>query len=234
MKEILRYEPRHWRAMKPRLLRKSPEVWKDMNFSDDAFYRKLHERLMDPTNRDDFETEARRHDTRNRPRSLYQGMNHYYWDQLAGEESFREQMAGRPSPRGIVEIVSQYEDADRLANVIWLHFAQGDFTDGELSQIASEYPGVLARLAPVMQGGAAAADMVGDRWEACLSRMRDALDAASAQGPDPGLLELLTDCVAELKDIVAEDERSSDFLSSLVELVREHTTVLCVQTAVQK
>ena len=233
MKEILRYEPRHWRAMKPRLVRKSPEVWKDMNFSDDAFYRKLHERLLDPANRDDFETEARRHDTRNRPRSLYQGMNHYYRDQLLGEESFREQMAGRPSPRGIVEIVSQYEDADRLANVIWLHFAQGDFTHGELPQIASEYPGVLARLAPVMQGGAAAADMVGDRWEACLSRMRDALDADSAKGPDPGLLELLTDCFAELKDIVEEDERSSDFLSSLVELVREHSTVLCARASLK-
>ena len=233
MKEILRYEPRHWRAMKPRLLRKCPEVWKDMNFSDDAFYHKLHERLMDPTNREDFETEARRHDTRNRSRSLYKGMNCYYLDQLGGDESFREQMAAGPAPRGIVEIVSQYEDADRLANVIWLHFAQGDFTEDELSEIAVEYPGVLERLAPVMQGGAAAADMVGDRWEACLSRMTDALEAADAQEPDPGLLELLTDCVAELKDIVAEAERSSGFLSSLVELVRDHAAVLCERTSLK-
>lgn len=75
MKEILRYEPRHWRrAMKPRLVRKSPEVWGDLDTpSDDAFYPKLHERLMDPTNRHHFEAEARRHDTRNRPRSLYKG-----------------------------------------------------------------------------------------------------------------------------------------------------------------
>ena len=234
MKEILRYEPRHWRAMKPRLVRKSPEVWKDMDLSEDGFYRMLHERLVDPANRDDFETEARRYDTRNRPRSLYRGMNRYYWDQLAGEELFREQMASRPSPRGIVEIVSQYEDVDRLANVIWLHFAQGDFTHGELSQIASEYPGVLARLAPVMQGGVAAADMVGDPWKACLSRMRDALDADGAKaGPDPGLVELLTGCVAELKDIVEEDERSSDFLSSLVELVGEHGTVLCARASLK-
>ena len=233
MEEILRYEPRHWRAMKPRLLRKCPEVWKDMNFSDDAFYHKLHERLMDPTNREDFESEARRHDTRNRSRSLYKGMNRYYWDQLGGDESFREKMAARPSPRGIVEIVSQYEDADRLANVIWLHFIRGDFTDDELSDIAEEYPGVLERLAPVMQGGAAAADTADDRWEACLSRIKDALEAADAQEPDLGLLELLTDCVAELKDIVAEAERSSGFRSSLVELVRDHATVLCERSSLK-
>ena len=227
LKEILRYEPRHWRAMKPRLERKSPEVWKDMDFSDDAFYFKLHERLMDPMNRENFEAEARRHDTRNRPRSLYKGMNLYYWDQLAGEESFGEQLASRPSPRGIVEIVSQYEDVDRLANVIWLHFVQGDFADDELPEIAEEHPGVLERLAPVISRGAAAADIAGNRWEVCLSRMRDALDAADPQEPDPGLLELLTGCVAELKDIVAEADRLSGFLSALVELVRDHETVLC-------
>ena len=78
-------------------------------------------------------------------------MNLYYWDQLAGEESFGEQLASRPSPRGIVEIVSQYEDVDRLANVIWLHFVQGDFADDELPEIAEEHPGVLERLAPVIR-----------------------------------------------------------------------------------
>ena len=57
--------------------------------------------------------------------------------------------------------------------------------------------------------------------------MRDALDAADPQEPDPGLLELLTGCVAELKDIVAEADRLSGFLSALVELVRDHETVLC-------
>ena len=200
MKEILRYEPRHWRAMKSRLARKSPEVWKDMNLSDGAFYPKLHERLMDPTNRHDFEAEAKRHDTRNRPRGLYRGMVCFYRDQLSGEESFREQMGGNRSAREIVEIVSQYEDADRLANVIWLHFAQGRFTYEELSEIAEEYPGVLERLAPVMQDDAGAPDMVGNRWDACLARMRDALDAADAREPGPRLLELLTDCVGELSE----------------------------------
>jgi len=226
MKEILRYEPRHWRAMRPRLVRKSPEVWEDMELSDAAFYPKLHERLMNPTNRRDFEAEARRHDTKNRPRGLYQGMLRFYWDQLSGEEFFREQMSGDQSPREIVEIVSKYEDADRLANLIWLHFARGDFTDEELSQIAQEYPGIFERLAPVMQGGARGADVIGSRWEAYLGRMRDALDAADSQRPDPRLVRLLTDCVGELEGIVAEAERSSGFLSAVVDLVREHEPVL--------
>ena len=232
LKEILRYEPRHWRAMKPRLVRKSPEVWRDLDTpSDDAFYPKLHERLMDPTNRHHFEEEAKRHDTKNRPRSLYLAMVYFYRDQLSGEESFREQMGGSQSPREIVEIVSQYEDTDRLANVIWLHFAQGHFTYDELLEMAEEYPGVSERLAPVMREDAGAPHMVGNRWEASIARMKHALDAANAQAPDPRLLELLTDCVGELKDILAEAERSSQFLSSLVELVRDHATVLCARAS---
>ena len=45
LKEALRYEPRHWKALKMRLVRKRPTVWEDMNISDDDFYDKLHQRL---------------------------------------------------------------------------------------------------------------------------------------------------------------------------------------------
>ena len=42
LKEILRYEPRHWKAIKPKLVRKGPKVWKSLNLSDNGFYDKLH------------------------------------------------------------------------------------------------------------------------------------------------------------------------------------------------
>ena len=232
LEEILRYQPRDWRTIKPRLVRKRPMVWDDLNLSDDDFYRKLHERLKDPTNRQEFDSETRRHDTPKRPRSLYRGMIQFYQEQSAVNESFSEQVADSPSPRGSVDIVSQH-DIDRATNMMWLHFAEGHFTDDELLEVAEEHPGVLERLEPVLQGDAVEADMTANRWEACLSRIRDALDATEPKGPDSGLLELLTDCVAELNEILLEAERSSGFSSSLIELMRDHTTVLCERASLK-
>ena len=45
LEEILRYEPRHWKAIKTRLVRKRATLWEDMNLSDEGFYDKLHELL---------------------------------------------------------------------------------------------------------------------------------------------------------------------------------------------
>ncbi len=226
LEEILRYEPRHWRSIKPRLVRKRPTVWKDMNLSDDDFYQRLHERLKDPSDRDDFDAEGRRHETRKSPRSLYRRMIHYYWDQLEDEDSFHEQIAGSSSPRELVEIVSRYGDEDRLANIVWLHFVQGLISDGELSEIAEEHPGVLERLAPLLEGHATEPDASNSRWKACLSRIKAALEHSDEKEPDSGVVELLTDCVAELGQILRAAHRSSEFLSSLRDLVRDYTSVL--------
>ena len=71
LREILRYEPRHWKAIKTRLVRKRPALWEDMSLSDDDFYDKLHELLKDPENRHEFELAAKSQGSRNRARGLF-------------------------------------------------------------------------------------------------------------------------------------------------------------------
>ena len=135
--EILRYEPRHWKALKPRLVRKRPTVWEDINLSDDAFYDTLHEHLKDLTNRRDFDTEAKRGDTKRRPLGLYRGIHQYYGNQLADKESFRERMPKKATPKEYVDAISYCDDDDRLTNVVWALREEDAISDHELSEIAT-------------------------------------------------------------------------------------------------
>ena len=70
LKQILRYEPRHWKALELRLVRECPAVWKGIHLSDDDFYTKLHALLKDPENRRVLEAAAQKEGTSKRPLTL--------------------------------------------------------------------------------------------------------------------------------------------------------------------
>ena len=228
LREILRYEPRHWKPIKTRLVRKHPTVWEGMSVSDEDFYDQLHERLRDPVSRHEFAAASRQRDSRHRPRALYRAIFKHYFDQFSGDESFLEQASRTASPRDIVDAISHYDDDDRLTNVLWALLEDGGLSDDDLSEIAAEHPGVRERLASVVDGNSVEAGTVVDRWEAAVSRIKDALEDADSNGPDSRVVGLLTKSVGELKEIAleAEAKRSADFSSSLVELLRKHQDVL--------
>ena len=226
LKEILRYEPRHWKAIKAKLVRKRPTLWKEMNLSDDLFYDKLHDHLEDPINRRDFDTVARQQDTKRRSFGLYRGIHQYYGHQLADNESFIEHMPKRATPREYIDAVAHCEDDDRLANIVWTLFDERDIAEHELSELCEKYPGIFLHLKPVVDANDTDADTVDERWEACISRIRGTLEAADSKKPDIRVAEQLTKCAAELTNLATEAETHSGFSSSLVELLRKHESVL--------
>ena len=71
LRDVLRYEPRHWKAIKARIAKKRRTLCEDMSVSRDDFYDKLHELLKDPENRQTFELAAKSSGTRNRTGSLF-------------------------------------------------------------------------------------------------------------------------------------------------------------------
>ena len=226
LKEILRYEPRHWKAIKAKLVRKRPTLWKEMNLSEYLFYDKLHEHLGDPINRRDFDSVARRQDTKRRSFGLYRGIHQYYGHQLADNESFIEHMPKRATPREYINAVAHCENDDRLANIVWTLFDEGDIAENELAELCEKYPGILLHLKPVLDANDTDADTVVKRWEACISRIRGTLEAADSKTPEIRVAEQLTECAAELMNLATEAETHFGFSSSLVELLRNHESVL--------
>ena len=230
LREILRYEPRHWKAIKTRLLRKHPTVWEGMSVSDEDFYDQLHERLRDPVNRNEFAAAARQRDSRHRPRALHGAIFKHYVDPLSADESFRERIPvpSKASSREWVDAISHYDDDDRLTNVLWVLLEDGGLSDDDVSEIAAEHPGVRERLASVVDGNSMEAGTVVDQWEAALARIRDAVEDADLKGPDSSVVGLLANSVEELRRLAleAQAERSADFSLALVELLRKHRDVL--------
>ena len=228
LREILRYEPRHWKAIRTRLVRKRAMLWEDMGLSDDDFYDQLHELLRDPVNRHDFEVAAKSRGSRNRAGGLFRRIVQHYIDELLNEESFREEVPAKATSRQLIDAVSHHDDDDRLANVVWAVLEDGELSDNELSEIAAEHPGVGERLQTVVDRDTVGRGTSPNQWEASLSRLREALDNADLQRPDSSVVEQLAERVNELRELAsaAEAERSAAFSSSLLELMRRHTTVL--------
>lgn len=227
LREILRYESRHWRAIKTWLARTRTTLWEDMSLSDDDFYDQLHELLKDPRNRHEFNAAAKSRESRKRGGGLFCRIILHYIDELRHEELFREEMPAKATARQLIDAVSHHDDDDRLANVVWAMLEYGGLSDDELSEIATEHPGVAERLQTVLD-----ADTVGggtaNQWEAGLSRLRETLDNADPQRPDSGLVEQIAERVNELRELAsaAEAERSAEFSSSLLDLMRRHEAVL--------
>ena len=138
--EVLRYEPRHWKAIKTRLVRKRPTVWEDMSLSDDDFYDKLHELLKDPGNRHEFELAAKIRGSRSRAGGLFRRIIKHYTNQLLHEESFRERIPEKATSRELIDAVSYHDDDDRLGNVVWAVLEDGELSDDELAKICAEHP----------------------------------------------------------------------------------------------
>ncbi len=226
LRKIFRYEPRHWKAMKPKLVRKCPKAWTHMNLSDNGFYDKLHEHLKDPAIRRDFDAVAGRQDTKRRKCGLYSGIHHFYSKQLANEQSFQERLPKNASPRQLIDAIAYCENDDRLTNVIWILLEEGSISRDEISEVAEKHPGVLDRLAPVFQNDAADAVTVTDRWKACLTRIRNTLDAADSTAPDTRIVELLTKDVANLSELVLEAETHYRFSSSVIKLIGDYKDLL--------
>ena len=233
LKQGLRYEPRHWKAIKKRLAKKNPTVWEDMNISDGDFYDKLHQRLKDPSDRHEFEEAAKQEQTRRRPLGLCRGLFRHYVGQLEYEESFRDRVPKNASPRELIDAIAYHEDDDRLTNVIWLFQEEGVILDGDLSEILGEHPGVSDRLGSVVDADKTEFDSAAYRWKECLSRVRKALDTSDTNRPELSVVEVLAQCIDELREIAAEAERSADFWSSLATLVREHRNVLSDRTSLK-
>ena len=227
LREILRYEPRHWKAIKARLTRRRPALWEDMSLSDD-FYDQLHELLKDPENRHDFDVAAKSRGSRSRAGGLFRGIVKHYLDQLVHEESFRERVPAKATSRQLIDAVSYHDDDDRLANVVWALLEDSALYDDEFSEVAAEYPGVGERFRTVVDGETMSGRAAPNQWEAGLARLREALDRADLQRPDSTLVEQLAERVNELQELAsaAESERSAAFSSSLLELMRQHAAVL--------
>ena len=235
LRDILRYEPRHWKAIKTRLVRKRPALWEDMSLSDDDFYDKLHELIKDPRNRHEFELVAKSQGSRSRARGLFHRIISHYTDQLLHEEFFHERMPAKAPSWELIDAVSHHDNDDRLANVVWAVLEIGGLSDDELSEIATEHPGVGERLRTVVDADVAGRGTVPNQWEAGLTRLREALDSADLQRPDSSLVEQLAECVNELRGLAsaAEAERSAEFSSSLSELMRQHAAVLSDQPSLK-
>ena len=235
LREILRYEPRHWKAIKTRLVRRRAALWEDMSLSDDDFYDKLHELLKDPESRHEFELVARSRGSRSRAGGLFGRIISHYTDQLLHEELFRERIPAKATSWELIDAVSHHDDDDRLANMVWAVLEDGGLSDDELSEIAAEHPGVGERLQTVVNIDIVRRGTTPNQWEAGLSRLREALDNAELQRPDSSLVEQLAEGVNELRELAsaAEAERSAAFSFSLLELMRQHATVFSDQPSLK-
>ena len=233
LQEVLRYEPRHWKAIKARIVRKRSTPWEDMSLSDDDFYDKLRELLKDPENRRDFELAAKSLGGRNRAGSLVRRIITHYLDQLRHDESIRERLRAKPSPRDLIDAVSCHDDDDRLANVVWAVLEDGGLSDEELAEISAQHPAVSDRLKTVVDGDTMVEEASPNQWEAGLSRLRDVLDTADIQVPRMSVVSELEERVNDLRALAEEADRAAAFSSSLLELMRQHVGVLSDRPALK-
>ena len=225
LSEVLRYEPRHWKVLQHRLLREHPDVWEGMNLSDEDFYARLHTLLKDSVNRRAFEGAAQREGTRNRPLTLRGELRRHYLKSLRNDPSLADRMPKRPKPREVVDALAAGDDDDQLANVVWSFAESGQLGSAELSRISDDYPGIRSRLAGAVKGIQPESTPLMAKWAACLSQMRDALDAAEGQGPNSDVGELLAGHADELRELAAESVRFDSVWESLVKLVEKHRDV---------
>ena len=216
-------------------MKKRATPWEDMNVSDDDFYDKLHKALKDPENRHEFEIAAKVRGKQSRSGGLYYRIIHHYIHELRHEEAFREEMPTKATSRQVIDTVSNHDDDDRLANVVWAILEDGGLSDAELSEIATEHPGVGERLKAFVDGESAAGKAAVDQWETGLSRLREDLEKADVRRPESSVVMQLAERVNELWELAlaAETERSAAFSSSLLTLMRQHATVLSDRPALK-
>lgn len=233
LKEALGYEPRHWKALKARLARKRPAIWGDMKLSDNDFYVELHRNLQDPINRQEFEVAAGQSGRHSQRLSLYRRIFRYHRERLDREESFRNRVPEKFSYMGIVNIVADYGDDDCLANLVWLFLEEGAITDQQFSDITRNHSGVPERLGFLADDDRTEVRSLENQWAECLSRIRDTLEDAGGKDPDSGVVDILTSCIDELRQITTEIERSASFWTSFTKLIREHRDVLSDQLSLK-
>ena len=233
LSEILRYEPRHWRALQQRLSREHPDVWDCMNLSDEDFYARLHALLKNPVHRRALASAAQGAGTKNRPLTLCDELHRHYSKSRKNDPSLTGRIPRSAKPREIVDALLATGDDDRLANIVWAFAESGDLGFADLSRISEDYPEIRKRLAGSVKGIQTEAAPLMAKWAACLSRMRDTLDAAEDQGPNSGVVERLAGCTDELRALASESERSIRIWESLVNLVEKHRHVLSGHTSLK-
>ena len=205
--QILRYEPRHWKVLQPRLAREHPAVWEDIHVSDDDFYARLHDILKDPGNRRALESAAQKERTRNRPLTLSGEIHKYYARPLRNDPSFSDRLPEHPAAMEIVEAMADCGDDDRLANVVWALAEDGFLTRVELLKIAEDHPGVSERLGGTVAGIEVEAKSVLERWAECLARLRATLDTAEEHEPDSDIAARIAGHGDEIRKLALEHEQ---------------------------
>ena len=225
---ILRYEPRHWKALQPRLVREHPAVWEGIHVSDDDFYAKLHDILKEPENRRALENAAQKGRTRNRPLTLWGQIHKYYTGSLWSDRSFSDWMSEDRAPLEIVEALAECGNDDCLANVVWAFAEGGRLKCTELSKIAEDNPGIRERLGGTVAGIEMEAKLVSERWVECLARVRGTLETAEEHGPDSDLAVRIAGYSDELRELAVEYERQRTIeIQRLIGgLIDEHRGVL--------
>ena len=225
---ILRYEPRHWRVLQPRLVRERPAVWEGIHMSDDDFYAKLYDILKDPDNRRALETAAQKERTKNRSLTPCGEIQKYYARLLRNDPSFSDRLPESPSPTEFVEALADCGDDDRLANVVWAFAEDGLLTCAQLSKISMDHPDIRERLGGTVTGIEIEAKPVAERWVECLSRIRGTLETAGEHGPDSGLAARIAGYSDELRELAVESEqqRSIEFQRLIEDLIYKHRDVL--------
>ena len=219
--QVLRYEPRHWKAIAPRLVRECPDVWEHLQLSDDDFYTKLHLLLQDPLNRKALEVAARKENTRNRSLTLCDAIHKHYFKSVRNDPSLADALSKSSDPKDVIDAFAGCGDDDRLANVVWAFAESGHLTHADLSEIANDHPGVRVRLAGTVEGVEVAAP-VETRWAVCLSRIRSTLEGAEKHGPDSKVVEHLAGYTNELRELVHESEHFAKIIASLTNLIDKH------------
>ena len=226
--QILRYEPRHWKVLQPRLAREHPAVWEDIHVSDDDFYAKLHDILKDPGNRSALESAAQKERTRKRPLTLSGEIHKYYARPLRNDPSFSDRLPENPAAMELVEAMADCGDDDRLANVVWALAEDGLIACAELLKIAEDHPGIRERLGGTVAGIEMEAKPVAERWAECLARLRATLDTAEEHEPNSDIAARIAGHGDELRELSSESERQRaiDIRRLIGDLIDKHRDVL--------
>ena len=230
---ILRFEPRHRKEIRKWLERRRSDVWKEMSTSEKDFYDDLHERLTDPDNRREFDAAVKAQTSPKRLLGFFQGIVDHYVEGLSKRDDFLRVFQNRH--RELVDAISHHGDDERLANVVWAMLEEEKLSDDDVSEIAEKHPGVRDRLGCIVDGGRLEGRAIVDRWQTGLSRLRETLNSAESKEPDSNVVDRIAKCVDELRTIVSEveDQRLSDFSSSLAEIMRKHRNVLSDQSSLK-
>ena len=226
LKRILRYEPRHWRALKPHLVKERPTDWKNLQLSDDDFYTKLHALLRDPSHRQALHAAAQKVGTKSRPLTLCQEIHKHYARSLRNTPSFFDRLPENATSREIVGALADCDDDDLLTNVVWALAEEGHFTCLDLSAIANDHPGVRTRLVGTAKGVETESMTVAARWIKCLSMLKEMLEVAEKNGPDPEVATHFVDCAHELQELALESDRAAKARASLANIIDKHRDVL--------